>query len=170
MQLIEKYELQRFNIEKLHKTIDQLLVIKVERDKLQEEKELLMEVNSKYDYHIEELKNKVKLLMGELQSRKQGHSGKVTVQEQMKIFNQVDSSTQTSGSATSSTSSFSTLEGTQSREENSATREPGVSAVSPSLIVPPLPAGQEDGTLIPPPPPVPFGKSGIVHLAVVASE
>ena len=59
--LIEKYEVQRFNIAKLQETVNQLLVIKVERDKLKEEKELLMEVNTKYDFHIEELKNKVRL-------------------------------------------------------------------------------------------------------------
>lgn len=164
IQLIEKYEVQRFNIEKLHKTIDQLLIIKVERDKLQEEKELLMEVNSKYDYHIEELKNKVRLLMGELQSQKEGRSGKA-VQEQIKAFNLVDSSTQTIGSSTSIVSSFSKVEGTQNQGENSvATTErssiAGEAAASVAQPPPPAPPPPpEDGTLIPPPPPIPFGKA-----------
>ena len=158
-QLIEKYEVQRFNIEKLHKTIDQLLIIKVERDKLQEEKDLLMEVNSKYDYHIEELKNKVRLLMGELQSQKEGRSGKA-VQEQIKAFNLVDSSTQTIGSSTSTVSSFSKVEESAATTERSSTAGEAAASVAspPPPAPPPPPAVPEDGTLIPPPPPIPFGK------------
>ena len=166
IQLIEKYEVQRFNIEKLHKTIDQLLVFKVERDKLQEEKELLMEVNSKYDYHIEELKNKVRLLMGELQSQKEGRSGKA-VQEQIKAFNLVDSSTQTIGSSTSTVSSFSKVEESAATTERSSTQagEAAASvALPPPPAPPPPPAVPEDGTLIPPPPPIPFGK----HHAIIS--
>ena len=165
IQLIEKYEVQRYNIEKLHKTVDQLLIIKVERDKLQEEKELLMEVNSKYDYHIEELKNKVRLLMVELQSQKEGgRSAGKAVQEQIKGFNLVDSSTQTIGSSTSIVSSFSKVEGTvQNQGESVATRTESSSTAgetAPSAPPPPAPpAIPEDGTLIPPPPPIPFGKN-----------
>jgi preprotein translocase subunit SecD len=169
-QLIEKYEVQRFNIEKLHKAIDQLLIIKVERDKLQEEKELLMEVNTKYDYHIEELKNKVRLLMGELQSQKEGRSAGKAVQEQIKAFNLVDSSTQTIGSSTSIVSSFSKVEGTvQNQGENRLSvatttvtdraRSSTAGETAPPAPPPAPPAVPEDATLIPPPPPIPFGKT-----------
>ena len=179
IQLIEKYEIQRFSIEKLHKTIDQLLIIKVERDKLQEEKDLLMEVNSKYDYHIEELKNKVRLLMGELQSQKEGRSAGKAVQEQIKAFNLVDSSTQTIGSSTSTVSSFSRVEGTQNQGETASTvvtttersssssgstAGPGIAA---SASPPAPPAVPDDGTLIPPPPPIPFGKLSDFHMTTV---
>ena len=169
-QLIEKYEVQRFNINQMHKTIDQLLVIKVERDKLQEEKDLLMEVNNKYDFHIEELKNKVRLLMGELQSKKEGR-GKL-VQQQIKAFNLVDSSTQTSGSATAlSANSFSVMnEATQDSgtgrtgsvaEETSHADAPLLAP--PPAPPPPPPIGPEDRALIPPPPPVPFGECVFPH-------
>ena len=123
-----------------------------------------MEVNNKYDYHIEELKNKVRLLMGELQSQREGRSGEA-VQEQIKAFNLVDSSTQTVGSPTSSASSFSTPEGTQSQGENSATKRSSIAgetaASVPSPPPAPPPSGQEDGALIPPPPPIPFGKHAL---------
>ena len=142
----------------------------MERDKLQEEKELLMEVNSKYDYHIEELKNKVRLLMGELQSQKEGgRSAGKAVQEQIKTFNLVDSSTQTIGSSTSVISSFSKVEGTiqnqgenrlsvaiATRTERSSTAGETASSAPPPPAPPAVP---EDGTLIPPPPPIPFGKN-----------
>ena len=169
IQLIEKYEVQRFNIEKLHKTIDQLLIIKVERDKLQEEKELLMEVNSKYDYHIEELKNKVRLLMGELHSQKEGRSAGKAVQEQIKAFNLVDSSTQTIGSSTSVVSSFSKVEGAaQNQGERSsvatAAERSSAAGLETAAPPPPPPAAPEDGTLIPPPPPIPFGKARITFI------
>ena len=161
-QLIEKYEVQRFNIEKLHQTIDQLLVFKVERDKLQEEKELLMEVNGKYDFHIEELKNKVRLLMNELQSQKEGRGQSKGVQQQIKSFSMVDTSTQTSSSPTSSTSSFAAREAEASHGEGDggSARKTSVAEDSPVTPPPPPPPplGPEDGALIPPPPPIPFGK------------
>ena len=158
MQLIEKYEVQRFNIEKLHQTIDQLLVFKVERDKLQEEKELLMEVNSKYDFHIDELKNKVRLLMNELQSQREGGGGHSKgIQQQIKSFNLVDSSTQTSSLPNSSGSST-TKEG-DGQGNGSARRTSGVEELAVIPPPPPLPLGPEDGALIPPPPPIPFGKT-----------
>lgn len=129
-----------------------------------------MEVNSKYDYHIEELKNKVRLLMGELQSQKEGgRSAGKAVQEQMKTFNLVDSSTQTIGSSTSVISSFSKVEGTvqnqgenrmsvaiATRTERSSTAGETASSAPPPPAPPAVP---EDGTLIPPPPPIPFGKN-----------
>ena len=168
----------------MHKTIDQLLIIKVERDKLQEERDLLMEVNSKYDFHIEELKNKVRLLMGELHSKKEGQ-GKL-VQQQIKTFNLVDNSTQTSGSvAALAVNSFSAATETtqdQRREDSGTERTGGIAeetsrADAPPLAPPPVPPppppiGPEDRALIPPPPPVPFGECVYIinHLHLTVSE
>ena len=106
--------------------------------------------------------------MGELQSQKEGRSAGKAVQEQIKAFNLVDSSTQTIGSSTSTVSSFSRVEGTQNqgetastvvttteRSSSSSTAGPGTAA---SASPPAPPAVPDDGTLIPPPPPIPFGK------------
>lgn len=167
--------MQRFNISQLHKTIDQLLVIKVERDKLQEERDLLMEVNSKYDFHIEELKNKVRLLMGELQSKKEGH-GKL-VQQQIKAFNLVDSSTQTSRSVSANLFSAANETTQDQRHEDGDTGRTGSVAeetshadapllAPPPAPPPPPPIGSEDRALIPPPPPVPFGEFIITQSSI----
>ena len=133
-----------------------------------------MEVNNKYDFHIEELKNKIRILLGELQLQKDGR-GKM-VQQQIKAFNQVDSSTQTSVSPTSSMTSFSSANGggQQSRSGESggvagrslSTEEVAPPPAPPPPPPPPPPIGTDDGTLIPPPPPVPFGELFIATCVV----